>query len=124
MDDVAKAAECVKSLRWLATGNFDVDDARREMLDAANIIEAEHPADDAEPIDEAWLRSLFAVEPGRGVCLTGGLSIFNTKNGWRLYAILDEPDEDRWAEGVVGTIKTRGDVRRLASALGIPLATP
>ncbi len=91
---------------------------------------AEHPSDDGEPITEDWLSGLGAeffpaTDYERPMYI---LSSSCRRFGWEL-ARYEEGDE--WTAeltvnrayhlGVSHDIKTRGDVRRLCSALGIEL---
>lgn len=127
MDDVTKAAE---RLRRTNEGEFlcnvyetieaqpmgelyELFQKDKESVVAAYL--AEHPADDAEPLTEPWLRSVG----GKDGVATAGIWLNNTI-GFRL---------DDLADVVVcnarpKNVKTRGDLRRLAAALGIQLATP
>ena len=79
--------------------------ADRELMADAYL--AEHPEDDEEPVTEKWLDSVFGPD---------GLEI-QCHDEWG-QAIT-------WFEGLGSVLipmpKTRGDVRRLCKALGIPL---
>jgi len=73
----------------------------------------EHPSDDDTPIDEAWLRSVgFAERPEYpcGIWLDGLRYMPKHKN-WL------------WCETIMArcTVCTRGELRRLCSALGVTL---
>lgn len=85
----------------------------------------EHPADDAEPIDEAWLRAVGQPSTlsekvygynfaGQGINLNVSMDYART----RWMAELTQ-DEDTIA---LGQIKTRHDLRLLCRALGITLS--
>lgn len=92
----------------------------RDMAAVVTAYLAEHPADDAEPVTEAWLRAveweqirdgphwwLRALPMLRWDRRENELMIGSNSVGWHL----------------VSRPTTCGDVRRLASALGIRLAT-
>ena len=122
MRDVAQAAERLRKpgLRAVAfhTGQGCVD-----IGTLADAYLAEHPADDAEPISEEWLRSVWfvAVESDMGrnysdhfeieAASKGTLNLweFNQTGDWLINGF------DSWP------LKSRGDVRRLCAALGIQL---
>ena len=80
---------------------------------------SEHPADDCEAIDEEWLRSV-GMAHFRGEPDSSGLEISNgctqISRGYRGQWLVNgaELDDLSWP-------KTRGDLRRLAAALGVPL---
>lgn len=97
----------------------------------ARLLELLPPADDGEPVTEEWLKAVggerhkgwqpkslttldyyeFVVNPSGSNELS--VSVWANGDGWWLDTQDDEPDLD-------GPI-TRGHVRRLCSALGIPL---
>lgn len=77
---------------------------------------AEHPADDAEPVTEEWLRSVgFSSRPNNR-----WLQI-RTPQGGRLDCWMASPLWE-FHDEAVAIPQTRGDVRRLCTALGIDLA--
>ena len=93
---------------------------RRTILRAIAVGQAyvaEHKKDDAEPIDEAWLRSVGFK--------ASGINDLYANDGYCLSLTFGE--DKIWTCGGHETIrlakqpKTRKDVRRLASALGINL---
>ena len=128
--DVTKAAE---RLRWFnenrhqqwTLGSWDTEYVACLTKCAAAYL-AEHPADDAEPIDGPWLRSVGAVKEDhpdkwtfrREDALDVGL--WHVDDGWKAMLLYGECAASCIRRG----LKTRGDVRRLAAALGIQLATP
>jgi hypothetical protein len=84
---------------------------------------AEHPADDAEPVTEEWLSSVV----GRGATVRIG-------GGFTVSFYLSSPPDITYENGVpahgygyesgctdLPSCPTRGDVRRLCYALGVPL---
>ena len=80
---------------------------------------AEH---DQTPITEAWLRSVGfeRFEPsGSGVFISATHDGIQLSQGYRGQWLIESCEMSEDAEP-----KTRGDVRRLAAALGIQLATP
>lgn len=116
---------------WAVYGVADEDHPNalvRELADAdravlADAYLAEHPADDAEPVTEEWLKS----EVGMTV------PSWHTYEPRLLREVVD--DEGRWdmrlwwaierrsfeIGGRTVPVATRGDVRRLFSALGVEL---
>lgn len=93
----------------------------------ANAYLAEHPADEDAFIDETWLKSVGFGEP-----TINGWPIIFANNGcdpielWLDYdgcvALIQSNSEDHVLIGK--RCKTRGDLRRLAAAIGIELPTP
>ena len=94
-----------------------------DRADVSRAYLAEHPADDAEPLTISWLQS---------VLLRCNVTAYGTLEN-DLFTFRSGPDGawavwtwqmDRDGEACLVVVKTRGDVRRLAAALGIQLATP
>jgi hypothetical protein len=79
---------------------------------------AEHPADDAEPLTEEWLRAAgFETRDGR-LCLGARLQ-FTHCNGWNAWWGIDGLAYA--SSRLVNGLNTRGHVRRLCQCLGIAL---
>lgn len=103
----------------------------RDAQIVANALKAEHHADDGEAIDEAWLRSAgFAMPPENKHCPF----IFSPESRadceLRLSYWLGSESRDSLPELAIDANQeefkipqpaTRGDLRRLCAALGIPL---
>lgn len=90
----------------------------KDVIDVANAYLAEHPADDALPIDELWLRGV-GFKP-RGI--EGDLWLWPLH--WRHFSgevVLQPAQLEIWHGVLRGHPKTRGDLRRLCAALGINL---
>ena len=95
--------------------------ARRACMLAESYL-AEHPADDAEPVTEEWLLSVgFKRAEDDPVILV----LPSTDTGRAMTYVTIEPCELRLEADDGGSIwigeRTRGDVRRLCTALGIEL---
>lgn len=94
-------------------GNADIAD--RNALAAAYL--AEHPADDAEPITANWLAAVGFTSPGAFThTIDGGITMEWFSGG----------DLGQW-ECIIGDhvcpdFGTRGQLRRLCAALGVPLS--
>jgi hypothetical protein len=98
---------------------------QRAIHAVASAYLAEHPADDAEPVDEAWLESVGFVHgdsaigsprmnsPRAPVDETQVVTI--ESDGAAYYDV----DDGHWV--ILPDVETRGDVRRLCAALGIEL---
>ena len=89
-----------------------------DVVVAAEIVDqwlSEHPADSELAIDEPWLRSV-------------GFKWSETFMTWHCGELFYEVVTHNWTLAGCYSLKalpkTRGDVRRLAAALGIQLATP
>lgn len=116
---------------WFPNEMAEVDVPRRWLLAMkhyAEIALAEHPADDAEPVTEEWMRSvgfekhdaLWQWSKSNGLKMPSRLvywpgyrgdgTQWHIDGGPRAKDIYDIPEQP-----------TRGDVRRLCVALGIPL---
>ena len=120
-DDVRAAAErIVRSVHeTVYTGPLALQGKLADALVLADAVLTEHPADDGEPVDEAWLRA-------------AGFTVKDVENDAVLHAGLlsvcvyepDDPvfwrvDYERLPEELWP--KTRGHVRRLCAALGVTL---
>lgn len=89
------------------------------------------PADDGEPVTNAWLRSVGFQETGKGVGVLAVLTVDDSPV--RLHRWLENwigGSERLWVYACIGQAadrvsvpspQTRGDVRRLAAVLGITL---
>ncbi len=102
---------------WDASGKkYDSEAIEVMQGDMANGFLAEHPAGDEIAVDEAWLRSVGAVQDSR----FSGRWILPV-SAW----VVTVHGECLWLNGaiVVGH-PTRGAVRRLCAALGISLKEP
>lgn len=118
MRDELRAAELAD---WLRVVGETSDTWRvRVMYDAIEAVlrryDAEHPADDAEPVTEEWLRSV-GFESGLRFEF-GRLEATKTYNGWNFW--LKWSDHPNGSSRLANGLNTRGAVRRLLSALGIP----
>jgi len=82
---------------------------------------AEHPADEDEPITRAWVVHVFRLTIN-GAELTDRLFLKQSRKGWGVYVCgwLNEYGE-AMDDCLVTKVNTRGQLRRLASALGITL---
>lgn len=92
--------------------------------DAARIVDAylqEHPADDDEPLTEEWLRSAGAHDP-HGRDHAAPLALTALGIGFGVFVRDELNDCWHWCRGSrrLATLRTRGDVRRLLAALGVP----
>lgn len=96
----------------------------RDLTVVANAYVEEHPADSETPIDDEWLRSVKGRkhewhpdkwEFYRDDALPVGL--WRVDDGWKAMLIYAEHAASCIRRG----LKTRGDFRKLASALGIEL---
>jgi hypothetical protein len=85
---------------------------------------AEHPADDDEPVTEEWLRAVGFVTHRQGVAIDMGL---RSRGGpWLYFACCPGLVNPDWMfdDGrllAAPDLNTRGHVRRLCEALGVPL---
>lgn len=85
---------------------------------------ADHPADDAEPVTKEWLLSVGFDDRRNGVSMGLGLRV---NGGPHLYCSCNAPgvtpdwyfDDGRLI--ACNDLLTRGHVRRLCAALGVPL---
>jgi hypothetical protein len=99
----------------------------RRIVDAAKRHLAEHPADDGEPVTEDWLVSI-------GFWRRGGDELCSPRDGrWMLIHDADPVPgySSRWnlsfpgcQQGLGYDLPTRGDVRRLLTALNVPFSQP
>lgn len=122
-DDVLAAAERCRGLA--GPGWVDVAEASPEcvadLLTLARAYLAANPADDATAVDETWLRAVgWQTSPGSSAWvhtrLAGGLAVHLrlTLDECRLYDA-----SAKWV--AIPVPATRGHVRRLCAALGVPL---
>lgn len=126
MDDLRAAAGRLR--RYYAGDRGVYDEAGRFTGDVLALL-AGHPADDAEPVTEDWLRAVgLPASPGYGVPLTPDVSLWTCQTGWGAYYHGGEGDGFRaatpgGADGPALLVRTptRGHVRRLCAALGLPL---
>ncbi len=121
-DKLREAAE-----RWKANVYRDFDSlnaSRQQCYDSATLADAylvEHPADDGEKVTEEWLlASGFTPHPE-----FRGHSIYNKTQSIEVW-IADGGIcvEGEYISRKFGGDYTRGDMRRLCSALGIELKSP
>ena len=120
MSDDLRAAERLRGL--VGCTAIDFENASRDcvadmwLLSSAYL--AEHPADDGEAHDPPWLIAVGFAQPQGG--FPGTLQLGNLRHSTLSRAwFLVRPCLER-----IPTVlqpKTRGDVRRLAAALGITL---
>lgn len=112
-DELRAAAELIRSKDSIAN-RYD-----NAAWNLANAYLAEHPADDGEPVTEAWCVSAGLIHGLPRVSYPRVVSKF----GVAVDVTFGKGNVCLWVEDVeakVGNV-TRGDVRRLASALGIEL---
>ena len=113
-DDVRAAAERItRSVHEAVyTGPLSLQGKLADALIVADAVLAEHPADDGEPVTEAWLRAAgFTVNPLRDRLEVGPAQWWHFAN-----CVLGiDHHTGFW------TLPTRGHVRRLCAALGIPI---
>lgn len=103
MNDLRAAAERVRNMPGIA---FRVPQGIEDISTLASAYLAEHPADEDEPYSgDAWLEGF-------------GIAIGVTKDKQGRWWAEAHQDDQRI---VLSEIKTRGDFRKLASVLGIPL---
>jgi hypothetical protein len=127
--DVRAAAERCRLNRYTAEApdmRTAMNEKRDDWRTLALAYLAEHPADDAEPISQAWLRSVGFRDVGENcvgenyLCVntTGRTALIVWSEGW----FLSEACGGNFA-GQVGikTPENRGAVRRLCQCLGITL---
>lgn len=135
-DELRAAAERMRATKY--PGNVDIAD--RNLLALAYV--AERRADDDELITAPWIRNATSLP----VCKNGSdgysdsdvtlfLDDWESRNsGERFWCLSFRDDETSWRVSVsvqenhrhggtlyMANVKTRGDVRRLFSALGIEL---
>lgn len=75
---------------------------------------AEHPADDDEPIDEAWLLDCGFLPDAYG------LELREPDTGWAI-GVTDSHKRWEYMGREINPPKTRGQLRRLCAALGVRL---
>jgi hypothetical protein len=106
------ATVCVPRNSWLSA------------LAVACQYQADHPADDDEPVTEEWLRAVGFVTHRQGVAIDMGL---RSRGGpWLYFACCPGLVNPDWMfdDGrllAAPDLNTRGHVRRLCEALGVPL---
>lgn len=106
--------KCPPSPRW--------SQDEQNLWTLAQAYLAEHPADENEPITEEWLRSAGFIWQSTD---TYELHSGAFGNDYLRYTKIAFRAGLWYANGLgCADCKTRGDVRRLCSALGIPLRTP
>jgi len=115
MAELRQAAERLRSLvpqhMWETVGPEWTREDRDLWLCAFAYVAylAEHPADDDEPIDEAWFDSFSVPEwPHGTTCKTIAGHVW-----------IDDTNTVYLEATPLPHIKTRGDVRRLLAALGV-----
>jgi hypothetical protein len=93
------------------------------LADFAIVAHAALPLFDETPIDKAWLVSVGGLAEDHPDKITFcrpdamAIGLWNVSDGWKAM-MLHTPD---WAGCVVRGLKSRGQLRLLALALGIPL---
>jgi hypothetical protein len=111
----------VKKQNQITKDAFDVATGYRMLR--AQII-AEHPADSDLPVTEEWLRSVgfeTAVNPLWIWARSAEICLARDNTGSWVVTRADDDDAFFVSEVEIPAFKTRGDVRRLCVALGIPL---
>ena len=145
MDDVRAAAErlhrfATRKLAYPEKLDQPTKTAMEDVFEVSKfVMNAAHPADDAEPIDDDWLESIGFSEHGlRGMTMLlaprDGRSAISElciaedefpKHQWSVSIAQGVPDDPRAVDDLVVLASmpdqlTRGDVRRLLSALVSP----
>ena len=92
----------------------------RDLHTIADAYLAEHPADGEEPISEEWLHSI-GFEDDRTGCPTLGPLHIQHAAITRMDSDVEYPASACVRSFPIPVPKTRGDVRRLCSAMGIEL---
>jgi hypothetical protein len=121
MSELREAAERVRT----GFTYYQCPDSWQECNDARLIAEAwiaEHPADDDEPITEEWLEQLafthndswYFRSPAQ-TSMQADVTLIRWSGGWSVKV------SDRFTSVLTANVKTRGDLRLLAKALGIGL---
>ena len=125
-DAATKAAERLRRQQTPCGGfvSTDFEQFSVDMIAVANAYLAEHPADDDEPIVEAWLLSVGFLRDLNEYEITSPTSdgqfvyLTLTRRGWVL-------GTGSWSHRssllLPATPETRGQLRRLCAALNIPL---
>ena len=130
--EAREAAERLRSLTYRGMGDWrtpsgerlDDEDVNELKTELAGAWLTDNPADDDEAITAEWIVSIGAKATDHKdkfrfyrseYAVTIGL--WSVSDGWK--AMLEHREE--WATCIVRGLKTRGAVRRLASALGIQL---
>jgi hypothetical protein len=117
MSDELLAVELVRAALTPGHELTHVDNCAAWQLAKAYL--AEHPADDEEPVNEEWLRSIgLKLRMGFGFPVTKTMSLWDSRNGWGLYFHGGLGDSAE-GETKIANVATRGQVRRLLVALGI-----
>lgn len=95
----------------------------RDIIGLANAWLAEHPEDDEQPVDEAWLRSVgFDGNLDPDMKMTIRPPLFGRAFHYLRHTQVSFIHGQWFANGMgCEQCKTRGDVRRLCRALGIEL---
>jgi hypothetical protein len=86
------------------------------MMQVARAYLAEHPADEDEPVTAEWLQSMGWAEFGLGIASQRGLFRSRLRFAFDLGVTLCMPGIES-----EGHQMTRGELRRLCAALGVPL---
>lgn len=119
MKDPREAAK-----RLLSGGHFcsgGLQRARGATADAMSLAAAylaEHPEDHETTINRKWLTSVTAgADSVGGLRLPGSsLVVVYSGNGWRIHTAYDDSE--------VCELRTRGELRKLCSAIGVSLREP
>ena len=131
---MSKVQEAVARLRRIAAGEYE-DDVYVEFLEehpsfsliqamvadrvwTSNAYLAEHPADDSREFDLDWVQDMYCGQLYRDEIST--LLVCQIGRGVEI----DEHGAVHIDHSEMKPVKTRGDVRRLCSALGIELKQP
>lgn len=127
---IAGRAEVLEQLEHLGRMPPGLRLSIEDTAAVANAYLAEHPADDGEPVTADWLQS---VGFGRHMQPAANCDLSLQAGDFRLFVAVAIPTRERygfkperWAVNEVwlpeaATPATRGHVRRLCAALGIPL---
>lgn len=127
-DEQRAAVERLRKDDYGKSEDFDYTDAgwMKRCCDEATVSDlylAEHPADDGDDATPAWLAAVGASRddiPAKWTFRRDDampIGLWHVDDGWKAMLIHHE----NAATCIVRGLKTRGDVRRLCSALGITL---
>lgn len=119
--DVRAAAERLRAYHAGDTTTYAHRDGDAHYTADVMTLLAQHPPDDAEAVTEGWLRAVGAREP-HGYDPSAPPTLTAAGIGFGVL-VQHRPGEWDWCRGsrVIGTIRTRGQFRRLCAALGVTL---
>ena len=120
--DLREAAELLRPAftcgKGMSSAEYQSAKTRQAMYAIVKAYLAEHPADDGEPVTEEWLLGVGFIQGKSKNSRLIFLDYFTIDD-----LLSGECSVCGWADHVTlrSTCKTRGDVRRLCTALCIPL---